>query len=314
MVELLIDNKKFTYFSSYSITLKYNSIADSFSFTGLKDFLPGLLNYSVCKIKKDGELLITGTIINETRTKTAVPNLVKLSGYSLTGILEDCNIPISLYPLQSDNRTLSEIVSRLLKPFNIEYIIKGKDIAKSVNKKYIKTIAESGQSIKSYINSLASQRNIILTHNAEGNLVLSKGESLPKAININNSVSYSLSANGQGMHSEISVIKQASTKNPDAGEYTIKNKYVNKFRPKVKVLSNGDIFDVKEAAENELKAELLKIKLSIKLNEFIKPGTIINFPVEGIDIARWFVEETTLSENFESTEININCVPVEVYS
>jgi prophage tail gpP-like protein len=311
MTELLINNKRFSAFSSYSVSLKYNAVASSFSFTGLENFLPPFLSYPRCQIVKDNEVIITGTVINQTKTESSSPTLLSLSGYSLPGILEDISIPLKLYPLQSDNRTLRDITERLLSPFNVDFIVEA-DAEKLVDKKYKKTTADKGQSIKAYINKLASQRDIVITHDSLGRVVFTKNTLKPQSLKISNIVQQTLTLPGQALHSEISVVRQASD-NPDQGEATVENNLVKQYRPKVKELSDGDIFDVQEAAKNELKSELLQIKLSITTKNFIKPGNIIENIIEGIDIREWFVEQTDITGTITGEIYNLSCVPAAAY-
>lgn len=314
-MKLLINDKEFSFFSSYTITLKYNSIASSFSFSGVYDFLSAFLTYSKVKIINDsGDLLITGTIVNETRSKSPKPTQLTCSGYSLPGVLEDVSIPLNLYPLQSDNRNLFEIISRLVQPFGISVVKLGSEIETAITKQYEKSTAEATDSIKAYINALCSQRGIILTHDNKGRLVLSKGAPVPKAVKIENIIGYTLQINGQALHSEISVIRQAAINNPDGGEFTIYNKNVKAFRPKTKVLSDGDLFDVETAARNELRAELATLQLSIESKDFLQPGQVLELQVDPkVPYNFWFIEEVTITGTAKGEKYSYKAVPAEVY-
>jgi len=122
-VKLLVNNKEFRKFNAYKVGLRYNAVASTFEFTGLKGFLDNPLSYPDCKIyDDDNDLIITGTILSPSLTSRASVSLVNYSGYSLPGILEDVNVPVSLYPLQSDNLSLKDICDKLLNPFDISYV------------------------------------------------------------------------------------------------------------------------------------------------------------------------------------------------
>jgi prophage tail gpP-like protein len=314
MTELIINTKSFKFFSNYTVNLKHNTVASTFQFAGVYDFLAPYLTYSRCNVVRNGETLLTGVIVNESRLKNAKPQLLTCSGYSLPGVLEDCNIPLSLYPLQSDNRNLFEIISRLVQPFGIGVVKQGAEIETALNKQYEKTTAEPTDTVKGYINSLCSQRGIILTHDSKGRLVLKKGQNLPVAKKINNLISFTLETNGQGLHSQISVIKQASTNNPDAGEATVYNSLVRAYRPKVKILNNGDLFDVETAAKNELKAEMATILMGFESIDFFKPGEVIELEIEKVNIKNWFIEEVIISGSSKGERYAYKCVPASVYS
>ena len=321
---LKIDNKQFKFFSDFNIALIYNSIGSTFSFTALNDILPEPLEYNKCEIVNDeGELLITGTILNPTNSIAKKEQLTNLTGYSLPGVLEDCNIPHGLYPLQSDNLTLKQIVDKILPAFGLKYIATS-NIQSEFNKKYKKTNATPNQSIKDYINDLASQRGIILTHDNKGQIIFTKvdANSLKPVATFEEGnpgiMEMDLQINGQSMHSEITVMKQASSKNPDAGQFTIDNPYVTDvFRPKVKILNSGDIFDVEKAARIELGAELEAIKLTIKTTKFVAPGNLIQAKSKRLKINKltnFFVQQNTILGDVRGEKYELNCVLKDVYT
>jgi prophage tail gpP-like protein len=323
-MKLLVDNKQFDFFVGSSINLNYNSIASSFSFQGLKQLSPEPLSYNKCEIYDDNdELLITGTIVNSSNSSTSKPQLNSLSGYSLPGVLEDSTIPVSLYPLQSDNLTLKQIVDKLLAPFELKYVVTD-NVSSEFNSKYKKTNSSPDQKIKAYINSLASQKGIILTHDNAGRLVFTRIE--PQLLEPVATFSegnpgimeFALVLNGQAMHSEITVMRQASTDNPDAGEATIKNPYVDVFRPKTKILTSGDIFDVEKAARNELGSELEQgIRINIKTTKFVKPGNLIQvkFPSQKINkMTEFFVQQTGIIAEKTGLKYTLLCVLTDVYT
>ena len=336
MFRINIDGSEFRYFQSYDLSLKFNSIADTFSFTGLKRVLPGYLGYNDCEIfneyqTKDSvtgktinktESIIKGTILNQSNKISTKAELSTVSGYSKCGIIEDVTIPVSSYPLQNDNLTLKEICDKLLKPFGIEYIVDS-IISSEFNKKFRKSSADPSQSIKDYINSLASQRGIVLTHNRDGKLLftkvnISKLKPVVRFVQGGFGVmEMSIDLNGQSLHSEITVIKQASSDNPDAGEKTIKNPYCKKFRPTTKVLNSGDIFDMYNAARMALSDELATIKLSIFTTKLVYPGNLVTVNAPGLGInddVDFFVEETSVKGSTSGELFTLTCVLKDIYT
>jgi prophage tail gpP-like protein len=323
MFKLKIKNKIFNHFQSYDIGLKYNAIADNFSFTALKEMLPGILEYPECSILDDEDNeIVNGIILNQSNKVSPKSELITVSGYSKCGILEDINIPTSLYPLQSDKLSLKQITDKLLSEFDIQYIADA-SITSEFNKVYRKNNANVSQSIKDYISSLASQRGIILTHTGDGKLHFTK-------LNISSLVSVktfrqgspgimamSLDVPGQSLHSEITVMKQASSDNPDAGEKYILNPYVSIYRPKVVTLNSGDIFDLQKAARNELSNELSQIKLTINTLFKVYPGNLITIIAPGLRVnnaADFFVEEVSVKGSTTSVQYTLSCVLKDVYT
>lgn len=322
-MKLLINNSIFSNFSSYVINLIYNSVASSFRFDILRDISPVPLSYADCQILNDkDELLLTGTIVNHTTTTSAKPNLIVISGYSKAGILEDCNIPVSAYPLQFDNLSLKQIIDKLLPIFDIEYIVDS-IISNELNKTYKKSNANISSSIKEYINNLASQRGIIISHDKEGKIVFTKVDTsnmLPVATfeeGNTGTEKYSININGQVLHSEISVIKQASSIDKSSGEFTIKNLLVDKYRPKVIVSTSGSVFDVEKMAIIELSKEFANIKIMIDTTLFVIPGNLIQLKVPSLrinDFIELFVERTTINGDMTGERYTLTCVLKEVYS
>lgn len=314
-------DKSFQYFSDFNITLIYDAVASTFSFKALNSMLGTPLVYSFVKLYgEEDELLLTGYILSSGYIISSKPEFETYPGYSITGFLEDSSVP---FPLQSDNLTLKEITDKLLKPFGFKYIV-DPIVAKDMNKKYVKSIASEGQSIKDYLTTLATQRGIILSHNNKGELVFTKIEinKLKPVYTFDEgyggSTNMSLTANGQQMHSSIRIVKEATEDNTDAGDYTIKNPYVtNRYRPIIKILSSGDIFDVKKAARMELSKELMGIELIIETTKFILPGNLISVKAQKLKIrnfTNFFVTQCEIKGTNKNITYTLTCLLPDCFS
>lgn len=334
-LSLKISGRKFDFFNSFNLNLRFNSIASSFSFEGLifDDNTKSLfrpLSYNEAQVYMGNELLLTGTILNVSTSAENQKSLASISGYTKTGILEDCNIPTSLYPLQSDKLNIREITQKLLFPFEINLIVD--NLAKSaIETKYDKSTADSDQSIKSYIEELTRQRNVILSHNEKGNLLFTKPNikqpSVATYIEGMPATKISLSVDGQSMHSQITVQKQASLDVDNPGEETIKNDLISKYRPIVKNQTSGDNDNTEDSAYSVLSSELRNIELIIETDRWkwtdgrklgiIKPNNIIEVhsPTNFINKrTRFFVESISYIGNNEGIMATIRCVMPEVYT
>lgn len=322
MVRLNIIDKQYVYFNEYTIELKYNTIASTFSFKIQKDILDNLLGYPRCEIIKDEFPILTGTIIVPQLKVTSKPELISISGYSVPGVLEDIPIPTDLYPLQSDNLNLEEIAEKYTNPFNVN-IAYTQNVEKDMKKKYTKVVADESETIKSFLTKLASERGIILTHNELGSILFTRVEVdklTPVGVFIEGDAginAMTLDINGQALHSSITVLKQASVNNPDAGQFTIDNPYCDIYRPNTLIHDSGDIFDIEKAARKALSDELTAIKLTINTTKFIKPGNIIQVKSESLklnSITDFFVEETIINGNVKDETYTLICVLKDVYS
>lgn len=189
-LKLKIGGYTFEKFTKFGLGLHFNGVADVFSFDGFFDinnpnhkrlFKP--LSYPACEVWFDNKKLITGTILNYSSSIASESSLTGISGYSKTGVLEDCEIPIDAYPLECNNLTLEEVAKKYCKPFGIDVKVVDDHVIQTsgeaflegffgiVKKKYVTITADPKETVKEYLSKLAKERGIILTHDANGNLV-----------------------------------------------------------------------------------------------------------------------------------------------
>jgi prophage tail gpP-like protein len=334
---LKVGNKKIEKFNSIDITLKFDSVASIFAFSFYYDKTnpSPIAPFKRCTIEDDGEVLIIGTILSPVYQDGSVKSLTSISGYSLPGVLEDCEIPTSLYPLQSDGKSLKQITEYLIKPFGFGLVIdQGKNFTEIIDKanEVIDTsTAEAGQTIKAYLATIASQKNIIIGHTASGSLRFTRayasGKSKYSFKSGQPNVSIDVVFSGQPMHSKITVVKQADVDGGNAGEATVKNPYVSTFRPKVIVQSSGTDIDSNQAAKNALSDELKNIQVIVTIGGLdkwsysgnkIRPNNLIDILAPECKIdkkTQFFVEQVQLTEDASGAQTAIlTCVVPEVHN
>lgn len=312
-MKLVIDNKIFENFESYDIKLVFNAIASSFSFRGLSEFLPEKLTYPECRIYDDfDDLIITGNAISQKKSISSQPTLTDVSGYSKAGILEDVNYPIDLYPMQFDNLSLRDITKKITSYFGIDYSADARAML-NFYKPFKKTNIEPEQNIKSFLNSLASQRQITVSNDERGNIRFRRPyvpEMQATEVSI---IDADLAIDGQAMFSHINVLKHGGS-----GQITIRNPYVNsKYkRTKTRVLTAGDDLDVEDAAWQVLRQNLRNIKLKINSQNYLRPGQLIRFQNAELDInkpADFFVESVNIKGSAQGESYTYTCVLADVY-
>lgn len=329
---LKVAGKKVDFFEGVNVTLKYDGIASTFGFAFPFDpenpdhkEICRPLAYHDCTVEYNGETLITGTILSPKFTDSATPGMVAITGYSKTGVLEDCSIPLECYPLQSDSINLKDITERVLKPFGLKLIVDPL-VADDVNKKYKNSTGGDTQSCKGYLSELASQRNIILTHDNLGNVVMTRAKASQSSVydfsKETKGVVYDLEVNGQSIHSTIHVQKQQTKKKAGAkGDSAIK--FIKAFRPKTLKQTSTDDLNTDFAARNSRAEELASIKLNIDIEGWelsagiIRPNTIITVLNPSIYLynrTAFFVESVTYSLNAEGRFATLQCVLPEVYN
>lgn len=331
-------NRKIDFFNQFSLELRHDSISSGFGFSFYFDPLNAehkelacVTHFHEVEVMYNDELLVTGVITSQKFIHSSVKSLCVITGYTKTGVLEDCQIPPSLYPLQSNKLSLREITEKLIKPFKLDLII-DPSVSTACNKVIDVSTASETQTIKDYLVDLARQRDVLITHNEKGQLVFtSLANGKTPLIEFDNTkgvqigTSFELNYDGQGMHSHITTQKQASVDGGNAGEQTIRNPYVlsSYYRPKVTTQSSGDDNDTQSAAERELASELKGLTLTIQTDRWVVDGKIIR-PNNILKIydpelyiykkTDWFIESINFSGDEKENTATINCVLPEVYN
>lgn len=323
-MKIKINGRNVEHFTELKLSRSLDSIASTFSFAirfnpendDHKELFKPLAYHDVHIFSNDKKLLFTGTILNHSFKSDSTFNLLNISGYSKCGIFEDITIPPSMYPLESNKRSLRDIAKKLGDSFGVR-ILFDKTVINEVDRVFSKSTCDATETIKGYLSKLTSQRNILLSHNSRGQIVLFKPnvKARPKYyFNKDNTLSMSSEWNGQNLHSEINVVRQPSSEN--AGVSTVdkvKSFYVNRYRPTTKILSSGEDTDTKRAAENEYAAELKNIVVKVELQGLfpdIIPGDLINIhnhEIYSFAYSRWIVSNVDLSidEASETTSLSL---------
>lgn len=329
-MKIKINDKYYVFFNDFALSSSLDSVASSFSFTARfdpksdenRDLFRPLSFHKVEFFNNANQLFFTGTIVSHKFDSKMDSDLVQLSGYSLPGILEDCTVPYSAYPLESSSSSLKEITQKILKNFNLTLRIDN-SVSKEANMPYKKSVAKPEGSIKDYISKLAAQRNIIVSHDRHGRLLFFRPDANAKPVqfyNKSNTTAMSLDVNGQGMHSELTILRQPAGK--DGGNATpvdtLKNNMVKKFRPTVQLMTEGEETDTKAAVQNYLADELKNIKVSININRWdgMFTGDIIEIENDELYInkrTRFMVESTTINENSDGRTMSISAVLPESF-
>ena len=325
-MELLLNGSRYDFFNDVDVTLSFDSVASTFGFSFLpNDFkdLKSVLKYPSVKVIEGRETLIFGTIINNTFNSKPTKSLTAISGYSNTGILQDCTTPVNIYPLQSDNLTLLQIARKLTQPFNVGVVVDSL-VQSEVNQVFEKSELNATETIASYLSSLATQKNIVLSHDNKGNIVFTKAKTNQKPVEtLTTALSMQLSINGQQLHRTITVVKQPDTDGGNAGQSTITNPYCSINRTKTVTQNKGNDNDTNLVARAVLGAELKNIKLTISLDRWVdingnlfKPNTLISIINQDLlifDKTNFFIESVNFVRNSNGKSCTLNCVLPAVY-
>ena len=100
---------------------------------------------------------------------TAQSRTVTLSAYSRCAVINDTCVPISAYPVEVRGFKLDKIAKSITETFPFDVVVNA-DMGASFSVATIKP----EKRIAPYLTELAKQRDIVLTNNLEGNLLLTK--------------------------------------------------------------------------------------------------------------------------------------------
>lgn len=354
-MKIKINGKYIDFFDKVAIQLNLDSVASVFSFVCRYNpenelhrevFRP--LSYPIVEIFNDkDEKVLTGKIVNHTFNSDKNPNLWNLSGYSLPGVLENSNIPVNQYPLENLKLNLQEITEKIIRPFGLSLVV-DPSVYRDTQIIFEKTTAEPAETIKSYISKLAAQRNIITSHDQDGNLKFFRPniKAKPKErFNKDNSLQMSLSVNAQHIHSVISILRQPveevenvpwyeTLKNemsdffgfgdeeeevtgPTYEIYNNRSQIIKNFSSKVCILTAGTNanYDISQAVKNQLAAEFKNIQLTVHLPKIynLMPGDIVevkNNEVYLYEYTRLIVHSVTNVRDTKGEKMTLTlCIP-----
>lgn len=350
--------RSITQFNNFKLNQMFNGLADTFSF----DFLFDPKNQDSaetvcvshmheCTVYYNGALITTGYILNQKFLDDGKPNLATISGYSKAGALNDCDTEPG-DSLETNGMSLRQIIEKLIQPFNLKLLVdtsglsaaSSKFISDKVDEDYDKTASEVSQNIGSYISDLAKQKGIVLSHNQNGDVKITKPNTggIPlfnfdfTSNDPNNDarkipvIFAQLEFNGGGMHNYITVVQQADDeRGTNASTYgPIKNPLIPigrslLYRPRTIIMTSGDQFTAQECCYYEMGKEVRdNVKLKIKLGVASKDGVLISpnntltfvdpsvylYKQAGKDLPKWFIESVDTEITPEAETCTLNCV------
>lgn len=345
-MEVKIGNSSITKWNSIEVSLRYDAVASPFSMAiyfnpanpnDRQLFVPGKYNKAV--ITHNGETLITGTAINQTFKSSANVHLMSLSGYTRSGVIEDCQIETG-YSTQFDNMTLRQVIESVIKPFSLTLVV-DLSAAFDADAPYANPqVIEPDQTIKEFVSSLTKGKNLVFSHDGQGNLLLTRADVNQQPIyNFNGSIpatSMELSFNGQPMHNRIYAVGQVNTDTLNASQAMVENPYVLSsayyvktipfdagYRPGVYQQKTGDNNTTPLTSRQYLSQELKNIRLKIEIEgwelngDLVRPNRIIT--VQNPDLflyqqSRWFVEQVDLKGDNVRETATLHCVLPECFT
>lgn len=172
-VVIAIDGQVFRYWTAVVLTRSVDAIS-KLSFTIPFDpdnheardlFRTG--QFRSVAVSVGGELYFTGRMVPEPPIAGPNGSTRVINAYSLPGVLEQCSIPESVYPLEFKRLTLFEISQKILDPFWLD-IVAPTDTGPAFGK----VKASPSAKVLAFLTTLAQQRGFVISDNAAGNLVI----------------------------------------------------------------------------------------------------------------------------------------------
>lgn len=231
-VSIYVDGKMFTGFTGYTIDMPADSF-DSFSMTAPFDssiskfreaFMP--FSYKPCCVYYDGKKLFNGTLLTPNPSVSPDSRTITLQGYPLCGVINEAHLPVSKYPPSYKGMTLTQIAKDMTAPFGFGVKIDGNEGDAFEDVEY-----DPGETIISFLNKLAGERGLVMTNDADGNLLFwQPKESSVTASFIENElpfVSCTPTFNGQNFFSHVTGFSKVESTR-DTALYTYENTFLTK--------------------------------------------------------------------------------------
>jgi prophage tail gpP-like protein len=231
-ISILIDNNLFSFWTEYSITFEIDTF-DTFSFSApfnssiniyRESFRP--FSYKPVAIYYGQELIFTGVLLADETTLEPDEKSISISGYSKPGVLNDCHMPISSFPLEFNNQTLQQIAKVLCKVYGIVPVF-----LLSAGNPFEKVSIDIETDIFSFLSDLAEQRELLFSNNIKGEAIFFKPETGNAVASFKQGelplISCSSSFDPQNFYSHITGITQ-TTADKKSASYTYKNNYLIK--------------------------------------------------------------------------------------
>jgi prophage tail gpP-like protein len=231
-ISILIDNKLFKFFISYHINFEIDTF-DTFTFSAPFDdsqeiyresFRP--FAYKQVSIYYGKDLIFTGVLLAPESSANADKKELTISGYSKPGILNDCMMPISSFPIELNNQNLYNIASLLCPTYGIQF-----EFQSAIGNPFEQVALEIDKNTFSFLSDLAKKRELLISNDQYGKLIFWKSKTGSPVASFKEGevpfISCKPSFNYQSFYSHITGVT-STTDAKSSAKYTYENKYLTK--------------------------------------------------------------------------------------
>lgn len=171
-IALLIESKRYRYWSEMDITLSLDAYAtcdivapfDADREEFRASFQP--FSYADLDVQRGGKPLFSGTLVGIEPEILPNKESVRASAYSRPGVLADCTLPAGA-KREFRKMTLRDIATAVAEPFGLSVDFRG-DPGAPFNKEKI----NPSQTVHDFLEGLAQQRNMLLSSTVTGDLLI----------------------------------------------------------------------------------------------------------------------------------------------
>lgn len=180
-INLEVNGVEYTNFTDAGVTLALDTLANDFSFEAAMpegERLP-LKKGDTCTVIVDGELVLTGFIENITGRYTANSHTIIITGRDKTADLIDSTINI-----MDDIRapvTLKQIIEKAIEHIGADILVIDEANPDSFNKAEDIVTPQPGDNAFQFVEGYAQKRQVLLTSNEDGDVVITNSKATPSA-------------------------------------------------------------------------------------------------------------------------------------
>ena len=254
---VLIEGVRFRFWSDIRLTrsidamdtMEINAPFDANDKDLRETFKP--LSFKKIDVTVGGAQLFTGTMVGVMPVIDEKSKVLSVNAYSLPAVLGDCTAPASAYPIEFNKQNIRDIAIRLAGLFGIAVVFN--EAAGAV---FERVALGTGESVLSFLTTLAKQRNLIISSTSNGELLFLRSTSTNEPVaRLKQGESPLLSVipffSPQEYYSHITGIEPVST-GLSGSQFTVKNSRLEGVvRPLTFVSNDAETAGVKESTESK---------------------------------------------------------------
>ena len=325
---VVIDGLSFQFFTGYTLTSNIGTL-DTVSISSpyfdndeyKKTFQP--LKYKQAAIYYGKDLFFNGVLLAPSSEINPDSETLSLNFYPKCGILQDCSLPISNYPIEFNNLNLKQIAENLGKVYGIKIEFQG-----NPGSPFEKVGLSPTETPLNFIIKLAKQRGFLVTNNVMGDLLIWRAKvSSPVAFLKEGElpfISCVPSFSPQKYYSHITGLTPEA-EDKAAESYTWENPFlVGVYRPTIIEIQDSEGTDLKKAVESFAGRMFAQNKYPLVLNthrdasgNFFKKNTFITCLAPKSNIYKetdFLIEKVSLSRSSDGSTAQIDQILPGAYT